>query len=103
MTLLFLCVAIHVCSKAQFLLQSSPSKESNKNDEEFSYEKFAYEAANKRDDQLISSLGKKLGFKKSTKKLPNVFEQDGLDCIFLKSIHYLMLLKIFILTLNCKY
>lgn len=47
---------------------------------ELTYERMAYEAANKQDEQIISSLGKKLGLnnpKTQSKKLG----EDGLDCI----------------------
>jgi len=46
--------------------------------EEDTVENFAKEAANKRDDQIINELGKKLRVNKRA-KLPSIFTDDGLD------------------------
>uniref|UniRef100_A0A7M5V9Z0 MI domain-containing protein n=1 Tax=Clytia hemisphaerica TaxID=252671 RepID=A0A7M5V9Z0_9CNID len=43
-----------------------------------SYERYAYEAANKQDENLIASLGKKLGLNKTKNQLKKM-DEDGLD------------------------
>ena len=51
-------------------------EETKEEDESFDYAREAYEAATRQDDKLIATLGKKL---KVGKKLPKIFEEDGLD------------------------
>ena len=51
------------------------------NDESLCYDKASYDAANKIDEKLISSLGKKLCGNKKKDHLPSIFKEDGLDYI----------------------
>jgi len=50
-------------------------------EDNLTYDRSAYEAANKIDEQLISSLGKKLGIKNKDDKLASKFKEDGMDYI----------------------
>lgn len=50
-------------------------------DEDIDLERAAYEAANKQDEKILSTLGKKLKVTNKT-DLMKMFKEDGLDCIF---------------------
>lgn len=51
-------------------------------DEVEKYKRAVHETAIKKDDQIIHQLGKKLKVSRNA-KLPSIFANDGLDCIFL--------------------